>query len=120
MSNDLVEPPTKNINQLPTPSRTESPDLPETIATLGGLQDDILDMIETSSNQLSSSPEPPNRATNIALRANKVSAKPSINLILLQGSKRIRRQAYAATLANLSTLAGYYAGFATGLVKDIN
>ena len=40
----------KDINQLPTPSRTESPNLLETIATLGGLQDEILDAIETSSN----------------------------------------------------------------------
>ena len=79
-----------------------------------------MDTIETSSNQLSSLPEPPNRATNIALRANEVSAKPSTDLILLEGLKRIRRQAYAAVLANLSTLSGYYAGFATGLVKDVS
>jgi len=35
--NDLVELPTKDIKQLPIPSRTVSPDLPETNATLGGL-----------------------------------------------------------------------------------
>ena len=69
----------------------ESPDLLETIAILGGLQDDILDIIETSSNQLSSLLEPPNWATNIAPQANKVSAKPSTNLILLEGLKRIQR-----------------------------
>jgi hypothetical protein len=79
-----------------------------------------LDTIETSSNQLSSSLEPPNWVTNIALWANEVLAKPSADLILLEGLKRIRRQAYAAALANLSTLSGYYAGFAIGLVKDIN
>jgi hypothetical protein len=45
---------------------------------------------------------------------------PSADLILPEGSKRIRRQAYTAALTNLSTLSGYYAGFATGLVKDIN
>jgi hypothetical protein len=79
-----------------------------------------LDTIETSSDQSSSSLEPPNQATNTALQANEVSAKPSTDLILPEGSKRIRRQAYAAALANLSTLSSYYAGFATGLVKDIN
>ena len=35
--NDLVELPTKDIKQLPTLSRTVSPDLPETNAILGGL-----------------------------------------------------------------------------------
>ena len=58
--------------------------------------------------------------SNIAPQANKISAKPSTNLILPEGSKRIRRQAHTATLANLSTLSGYYAGFTIGLVKDIN
>jgi hypothetical protein len=47
-------------------------------------------------------------------------AKPSADLILLEGSKRIRHQAHVVALANLSTLSGYYAGFAIGLVKDIN
>jgi hypothetical protein len=45
-SNDLVERPTKDIKQLPTPSRTVSPDLLETNTTPGGLQDDILDIIK--------------------------------------------------------------------------
>ena len=31
---DLVEPPTKNVEQLPTPSRTVSPDLPESISSV--------------------------------------------------------------------------------------
>jgi len=35
--NDLVEPPIKDIKQLPTPSRTVSPDLPETNTIPGGL-----------------------------------------------------------------------------------
>jgi hypothetical protein len=47
-------------------------------------------------------------------------AKPSANFILPEGLKRIRRQVYAVALANLSTLFGYYAGFAIGLVKDIS
>jgi len=114
--NDLVELPTKDIKQLPTPSRTVSPDLPETNATPGGLQDDILDTIETGSIQSSSLPE----LLNTAPRANEVLADPSANLVLPEGSKRIRRQAYAAALANIPTLFGYYAGFAIGLVKDIN
>jgi len=67
-----------------------------------------------------SSPEPSNRATNTAPQANEISAKPSTDLILPEGSKRIRRQAHATALANLSTLSSYYAGFATGLVKDID
>ena len=66
-----------------------------------------------------STPEPSN-ASNTAPRANEISAKPFADLILPEGSKRARRQAHAAVLANLSTLSGYYAGFATGLVKDIN
>ena len=57
---------------------------------------------------------------NTALRANEISAKSSADLILLEGSKRIRRQAHAVVLVNLPTLSSYYAGFATGLVKDIN
>ena len=36
-SNNLAELPIKDINQLPTPSRMESPDLLETITILGGL-----------------------------------------------------------------------------------
>jgi hypothetical protein len=36
-SNDLAELPTKDIEQLPTPSRTVSPDLLETNTILGGL-----------------------------------------------------------------------------------
>ena len=47
-------------------------------------------------------------------------AKSSANLILLEGSKQIQRQAYAIALANLSILFGYYTGFAIGLVKDID
>ena len=35
--NNLVELPIKDIKQLPTPSRTVSPDLPEINTTLGGL-----------------------------------------------------------------------------------
>jgi len=93
-----------------------SPDLLETNTTLGGLQDDILDTIETGSTQPSSSL----KLSNTAPRANKVSADPSTNLVLLEGSKQIQRQAYAAALANIPTLFGYYAGFAIGLVKDIN
>jgi hypothetical protein len=58
--------------------------------------------------------------SNIAPRANEISAKPSADLILPEGLKRIRRQAHAAALANLPTLFGYYARFATGLVKDIS
>ena len=107
--------PTKDIEQLPTPSRTVSPDLPETNATPGGLQDDIVDTIEDIPTQ-PSSPEP----SNTAPRANEVSAKPSADLILPEGSKRIRRQAHATALANLSTIHSYYAGFAIGLVKDIS
>ena len=44
-----VDLPTKDIKQLPTPSRTVSPDLPETNTTPEGLQDNILDTIETGS-----------------------------------------------------------------------
>jgi len=62
-----------------------SPDLLETNTTPGGLQDNILDIIETGSTQLSSLPEP----LNIAPRANEVSADPSANLILPEGSKQI-------------------------------
>lgn len=115
-SNDSAEPPTKDTEQLPTPSRTVSPDLPESNTSPQGLQDDILDTIKAIPNQLSSSSEP----LNTAPRANEVSAKPSADLILPEGLKRIRRQAHAAALANLYTLSGYYAGFAIGLVKDID
>jgi len=111
----LAEPPIKDIEQLPTPSKTVSLDLPETNTTPGGLQDNILDTIKTTPTQLSSL-EP----SNTAPRANKVSAKPSANLILPEGSKRIQHQAHAAALANLSTLFSYYARFTIGLVKDIN
>jgi len=58
--------------------------------------------------------------SNIAPRANKISAKPSTDLILLEGLKQIWCQAYTAALANLSTLFSYYTRFATGLVKDIS
>jgi len=75
-----------------------------------------LDIIKIGSTQPSSSPEP----LNTALQANKVLANPSANLILPEGSKRIQHQAYAVALANIPTLFGYYAGFAIGLVKDIN
>ena len=64
--------------------------------------------------------EPSNRAINTALCINKISAKPSADLILLEGFKWIWRQAHAVVLANLPILSGYYARFATGLVKDIN
>jgi hypothetical protein len=65
-------------------------------------------------------PELSNRATNTALRANEISAKPSADLILLEGLKRIRRQVHVTALTNISTLYSYYAGFTTGLVKDIS
>jgi len=45
-SNDSVEPPIKDVKQLPTPSRTVSPDLPETKTSPKGLQDNILRTIE--------------------------------------------------------------------------
>ena len=45
----------------------------------------MLDMIKTSSTQLSSLLEP----LNIAPQANEVLAKPSTDLILLKGLKRI-------------------------------
>jgi hypothetical protein len=118
-SNDLAERPTKDIEQLPTPSRTVSPDLLEINTIPGGLQDDILDIIEEIPTQLSL-PKPSNRKTNTAPRANEVSAEPSADVVLPEGLKRIRRQAHATVLANLSTLFGYYAGFAIGLVKDID
>ena len=57
---------------------------------------------------------------NTALCVNKISTKPSADLILLKGSKRIQHQVYAVVLANFPTLSSYYAGFATGLIKDIN
>ena len=57
---------------------------------------------------------------NTAPCTNKISAKPSADFILLEGSKQIQRQAHAVVLANLPTLSSYYAGFITGLVKDIN
>ena len=79
-----------------------------------------MDIIEISSNQLSSLLKPPNWAINTAPQANEILAKPSTDLILLEGSKRIQRQAYTAALANLSTLSSYYASFAIGLVKDID
>jgi len=75
-----------------------------------------LDIIEIGSTQPSSSLE----LLNTAPQANKVLADPSTDLVLPEGSKRIRRQAYAVALANIPTLFSYYAGFATGLVKDIN
>jgi len=115
-SNDAAEPRTKDTEQLPTPSRTVSPNLSETNTSPGGLQDDILEAIETGPTQSSNLSEP----LNTAPQANEVSAKPSADLILPEESKRIQRQAHAAALANLYTLSGYYAGFATGLVKDIN
>ena len=84
-SNDLAELPTKDIEQLPTPSRTVSPE-PSTAPQ--GLQDHVLSTIEPIPTQ-PSSPEPSNRAMNTAPRANEISAKPSANLILLEGSKQI-------------------------------
>jgi hypothetical protein len=63
--NDSVELPTKDIKQLPTPSRTVSLDLLETNTTSGGLQDDILDTIEEIPTQ-PSSPKLSNRKTNTA------------------------------------------------------
>ncbi len=59
-------------------------------------------------------------ALNTILYTNEISAKPSADLILLEGLKRAQRQVYTAVPVNLSTLFGYYAGFAIGLVKDIN
>ena len=47
-------------------------------------------------------------------------AKPSANFILPKKLKQIQCQAHTTILANLPTLSGYYAGFATGLVKNIN
>jgi hypothetical protein len=81
-SNDSAEHPIKDIEQLPTPSRTVSPDLPESSTTPGGLQDDVLNAIEPISTQ-PSSPEP----SNTAPHANEISAKPSANLILPEGLK---------------------------------
>jgi hypothetical protein len=78
-----------------------------------------LDIIKEIPTQ-PSSPKPSNRKTDTAPRANEVSAEPSANVVLPEGSKRIRHQAHATALANLSTLFGYYASFATGLVKDID
>ena len=57
---------------------------------------------------------------NTALYTNKISAKPSANLILLKGSKQIQHQVYAAVLANLPILFSYYTGFAIKLIKNIN
>ena len=57
---------------------------------------------------------------NTAPRANEISAKPFTDLILPKGSKQIQRQAYIVVLANLPVLSSYYAGFAIGLIKDIN
>ena len=47
ISSDLAELLIKDIKQLPTPSRTVSLDLLETNTIPGGLQDNILDIIET-------------------------------------------------------------------------
>jgi len=60
--NDSAELPIKDIKQLPTPSRIVSLDLLETNTISGGLQDNILDIIEISSTQLSSLLEPLNTA----------------------------------------------------------
>ena len=60
------------------------------------------------------------KLSNTALCANKISVKPSADLILLEKLKRIWYQVYATVLANIFTLFSYYAGFAIGLVKDIN
>src|SRR6266567_8249929 len=110
-SNKLAKHPTKDIKQLLTLSRTVSLDLQ-------GLQDDVVNIIKPISVHYSILE--PSNTLNIAPRVNKISAKPSANLILPEGSKRARRQAHTVVLANLSTLSGYYAGFAIGLVKDIN
>ena len=77
-------------------------------------------MIEVISIQLSILLELSNKALNTALCANEISAKPSANLILLKGFKRIQHQVYAAVLANLPILSSYYARFAIELVKNIN
>jgi len=50
--NDSAELPVKDTEQLLTPSRMVSPDLPKINTTLGGLQDDILDIIEAIPTQL--------------------------------------------------------------------
>jgi len=47
-SNDAAEPRMKDIEQLPTPSRTVSPNLLETNTLPRGLQDDILEAIKTT------------------------------------------------------------------------
>jgi len=114
--NDSAEYPTKDIKQLPTPSRMV---LLELSTSLEGLQDDIIGIIEVPPTQLSNS-GPSNQLINTAPRANEISAKFFADFILPKGLKQIRRQAYTTALANLSTLFGYYAGFTIGLVKDIN
>jgi hypothetical protein len=73
-----------------------SPDLRGLNTKPQGLQDDILDTIEATSTQPSSSPEPPELISSvpiclrtprpccwhyIATRTNKISAKPSTDLI---------------------------------------
>ena len=95
-----------------------SPDLLELSTALQGLQNDVLNTIKPTS--VHHSILELLNTLNIALCTNEISAKPFTNLILPKGSKQARRQAHTAVLANLSTLSSYYAGFATGLVKDIN
>ena len=60
------------------------------------------------------------KPSNTALYTNEISAKLSADFILLKGFKWIWHYVYAAVLANLPILSGYYAGFAIGLIKDIN
>ena len=78
-SNKLVKRPIKDIKQLLTLSRTISLD-PQ------GLQDNVMNTIKPISihcNILK-----PLNALNTALYTNEISAKPSADLILLEGSKR--------------------------------
>ncbi len=78
-SNKLVKRPTKDIKQLLTPSRTISLD-PQ------GLQDNVMNTIKPISIHCNTLK--PSNASNTALYANEISAKPSADLILLEGLKR--------------------------------
>src|SRR6266571_3230922 len=97
-SNKLAKRPTKDIEQLLTLSRTVSLDLQ-------GLQDDVVNTIKPISVHYSIL-EPLN-ALNTALYANEISAKPSADLILLEGLKQARCQVHAVVLVNLFILSGY-------------
>ena len=86
-SNDSTKLPTKDIEQLPTPSRTVSPDLPELSTEPQGLQDYTVNTIELIAVH-HGTPEPSN-ASNTAPQANEISAKPSTDLILPEGSNEL-------------------------------